>query len=130
MNKLTANLLTYGIYGLLAACLSYLLIPLVFSQATLSFVVFATLMSVGMFACNWLELKAWATLSEVQTNNVVWRVAVRLCVYLGLPALLVWLTAFTGVFTLPSGFVTALGVTFMPLLVASYLNLFPAGARR
>jgi hypothetical protein len=124
------RVLYYGLFGLLATGISVLFVPQAFTAAALSYVVYGVVMALSMFASNEVELKAWAhPFFSARAGNGAWRLIVRLGIYLLVPALLLYLVAFTGAFTLVRGFWTALALTWMPLMIGAWLNYFPARPR-
>jgi hypothetical protein len=131
MNKPIGNVLYYGIFGALATAISFGMVPQAFAVASplTAGIVYGVLMALAMFACNKLELHAWSTFAAGKGDSMAWRLLVRLGIYLGGPAVLLWVVGFTGVFLLPAGFLTALALTWMPLMIGALLNYFPARAR-
>lgn len=131
MNKKNLNdVAYYGVFGAVAAGVSYLFVPVAFAgKPVVSLLAYIVVMAVSMFVSNKLELRAWASLTADQANNMLWRLLVRLGIYIGVPAVLIYVVAFTGVFALPGGFWTAIALTWMPLVMGAWMNYFPARRR-
>lgn len=64
-----------------------------------------------------------------RSDNMAVRLLVRLGIYMLIPAVLLYAISFTGVLSLPHGFVTALLLTWMPLWLGAMLNYLPARQR-
>lgn len=120
--------LYYGIFGILAACISSMFVPAAFATANpvVSLAVYGAAMAFAMFASNKLELAAFDRYGTSLNANVLHRVFVRLGIYIGVPMVLCWLVGLTGLVLLPKGWLSALALTWMPLFLAAWLNYFPA----
>lgn len=131
MNKTLAQVLYYGIYGLLATVISVGLVPLAFTGTGYpTYTAYGVVMAALMYAGNRLELQAWSKLTADQANSLSWRLLVRLGIYLGVPTIAVWLIGLTGLaWSVPAGLLTALALCWMPLMVGAMLNYFPARSR-
>lgn len=117
----------YGIFGLLAAAISGAFFAPMFPGGLVAFAAFGAVMAVAMWGANELELRAWAQpFFGSRAGNTVWRLVVRLGIYLLVPAVLVYLLGLTGLVALPRGFWSALALCWFPLIVASFMNIFPA----
>lgn len=120
----------YGIFGLLAAAICGAFFAPMFPAGLVAFAAFGAVMAVAMWGANELELRTWGQpFFGSRAGSALWRLAVRLAIYLLVPAALVYLLGLTGLIALPRGFLSALALCWFPLIVASFMNLFPAKPR-
>jgi hypothetical protein len=120
---MTNKVLYYAIFGVLSALLAWGLVPTAFPNSIIAVPVFGAFAVAASLAGIGVERALWARLGAKRADSILWRIGVRLAIYWLLPAALVFLigSVAPAMFHLKAGFVSALALTYCPLIVRAFV---------